>query len=242
MTTECPMAVAFTQDGTASLLYCGKWDCQHCKPFNAGKWAQIGKFAVAYGQSGRLPVVFWTLTLGSNYTTTEQGYKALPKLWDNFRKALQRTIGRFDYIAVVEEQPKRRKMPHFHVLAFAQIPAGYSKRRDPHKWIKDFGVKMGFGHQCKELPVDDYLVVVYLMKYLSKDGQGLPKNFRRVRTSTTLPRPPDQAKKPYIVRSFGEPIQDYLFRVEDISGRDIDDLLHDYQHTSILMHLEREPE
>lgn len=239
MSTDCPMAVAFTTDGKPALLFCGKWDCQHCRPFNAGKWAQVGKFAVAYGQAGRLPVSFWTFTLGSKYKSTADGYKALPRLWDNLRKTLQRYYGKFDYMAVVEEQPKKRKMPHFHVLAFCAIPAGYSKRRDPNKWIKDFGVKMGFGHQCEQKPVDDHLVVVYLVKYLSKDGQGMPANFRRMRLSHTFPRPPEQARQPYIVRSFGELIQDYLLRVADTTGRAIDDLYTDYNGANAVVNSER---
>jgi len=233
------MMVAFTQDGKPALLYCGKWDCQHCRKINAGEWSRIGRFGVHYGQAGRVQIVFWTLTLGSKYKSTRDGYLALPKLWDAFRKAIQRAQGRFDYLAVVEEQPKKRKMPHFHVLAFARIPAGYSARKDPRKWIKDFGVRMGFGHQCTEKVVDSDRAAIYLSKYLSKDGQGMPKGFRRVRCSRSWPKPPDPPKKPYIVRSIGEQLQDYLMRVEENSGRKLDDLLTDYYHASTRMELER---
>lgn len=242
MPTECPMAVAFTQQGKPALLYCGKWDCPHCRPFNAGEWAQEARFAVAYGQAGRLPVIFLTLTLGSKYKSTRDGYKALPRLWDNFRKTIQRYYGRFDYLAVVEEQPKKRKMPHFHVLAFCRIPPGYSRRKDPNKWIKDFGVKMGFGHQCTQQEVTDWLAAIYIAKYLGKDGQGMPKGFRRVRVSRYFPRRPQQPKQPYFVRSIGELLQDYLMRVQDVTGLDLDDLLHAYQDTYTLMELERHPQ
>jgi len=235
MSTQCPMMVAFTQEGTPALLYCSKWDCPHCRIHNAGEWARVARYAVHYGQEGRKLIVFWTLTLGSNYKTTRDGYLALPRLWDNFRKTIQRIQGHFDYMAVVEEQPKKRKMPHFHVLAFASIPAGYSKRKDPHKWIKDFGVAMGFGHQCTEKVVDSEGAAMYIAKYLSKDGQGMPKGFRRVRCSRSWPKPVKQKKKPYLVRRIGEPIQDFLLRVEEKSGRDIDDLLQDYRSASTQM-------
>jgi len=231
--------VAFTQEGKAKLLYCSQWGCPNCRVTKSREWMRIARFGVHYGQAGRLPIVFWTLTLGSAYTNVVDGYKAIPRLWDTFRKEIQREQGRFDYLAFVEGQPKRSFMPHFHVLAFARVPSYYNERTDPRNNIKDFAAHVGFGYQSKEKIVDSDGAAYYVSKYVSKGSPDIPKGFRRVRCSRSWPKPPDDPKKPYLVRGVGEQITDFILRVEAISGRDADELVREYQDTRLRMEIER---
>lgn len=239
MPTECPLMVAFTQSGKPRMLYCGKWSCPNCRGHNAGEWARDGRYGVNRTVANRFTPVFWTLTLGTKYRTAKEGYQALPRLWDTFRKALQRAYGTFLYMAFVEGQAERNDMPHFHIIAYARVPAGFSKRRDKRKHIKDFAVAMGFGHQAKEIAITSDGAFWYIMKYVSKSTPSMPANFRRCRCSRGWKRAPRPVQKPFIVRSIGELIQDYLIRVQDISGRDLDDLLEEYQTASLQMELAR---
>lgn len=231
--------VAFTQEGQAKLLYCSQWSCPHCRVVKSREWRRIAQYGVHYGQEGRLPIVFWTLTLGSGYKTVTDGYRAMPRLWDTLRKEIQREQGRFDYLAFVEGQPKRSFMPHFHVLAFAHVPAYYNQRTDPRNNIKDFAAHVGFGYQSKEKLVDSDGAAYYVSKYVSKGCPDIPKGFRRVRCSRAWPKPVEQPKKPYIVRGIGEPIADYILRVEAISGKDVDLLVRAYQTARIHMEIQR---
>lgn len=181
----------------------------------------------------------WTLTMPDWYTKPEQAYKDLPKLWDTMRKEIQREQGKFAYLAVVEGQPHRSEMPHFHVITFGRVPVRYSKRKDRAKNIKDFAAHCGFGHQAKDEEITSGRAAAYVAKYITKDGKGMPKGFRRVRCSRNWLKQPKPELDPYIVRSIGEAIADYLIRVENTCGRPIDDLLTDYQTASTKLTLER---
>lgn len=233
------MMVAFTHGGQPRMLYCGKWSCKHCRAQNAKDCARDARYGITHGNKENFTPVFWTLTLGKPYYTAKQGYAALPRLWDALRKALQRAYGKICYLAFVEGQALRNGMPHFHVIIYARVPQGYSKRRDRSKWIKDFAVAMGFGHQAEEKPITSDGAAQYVAKYVSKSTPYMPKGFRRVRYSRNWVRAPRPVRQPYVVRSIGEPIEAYILRVEEISGRDVDDLIKDYQSASIQMQLER---
>jgi len=155
--------------------------------------------------------VCWTLTLGSQYKTRQQGYAALKKLWDSLRKVVQRKLlklpsnqgKKWTYLAFVEEQPKNRKMPHFHILT--NIAAPYR--------IKDFAVHNGFGHQATEKPVDSRKAAYYVTKYTSKGDPNMPKSFRRVRASQNWKKLPPYEGDKLIVKSKNEFLSDYLLRV-----------------------------
>lgn len=240
MSTVCPTMVAFTVDGVAKLVYCGKWACKICAKKNARKWSIIAYFACAAHMENNGVIYFWTFTMGSKYKRPAEAYKDFPRLWDNVRKAIQRHYKRFDFVAFVEGQPERSFMPHFHVITFQAMPKGNSTRKDPRKWIKDFAVRMGFGHQAFDEIVNSLQAAAYVTKYASKGCPEIPKNFRRCRSSRKWLRPPDKEHDAYIVRSVGEPIEEYLLRVEEASGVSIDKLVKDYQHADVNMRYERE--
>ena len=169
----------------------------------------------------------WTFTLGSKYKLPQQGYAALPKLWDNLRKVVQRWYARstgnkafrWVYMAFVEAQPKKRKMPHFHIIT--NVPVPYR--------IKDFAVHNGFGHQAKQDEITSKKAAYYVSKYVSKGDANMPKKFRRVRTSQAWAKLPPYAGNKLYVKSRSETITAFLIRVADATDRSIDDLWDQWQ-------------
>lgn len=226
---NCPLNVAFTQNGVARLLWCGKWSCPNCRAQLASKWARIAKYGVHKLEAQHGGSLFWTFTLGSGYTTVSEGYKALPRLWDNTRKYIERDQGKFLYLAFVEGQPHRNNMPHFHAIVFAHIPYEYNSRTDPRENIKDFAVARGFGHQAKEKLVSSSGAAKYVSDYANKGTPDIPVGFHRARCATKWPRPPEKKHPPYVVRARAEPIDEFLIRVQEASNRSLDDILADYQ-------------
>lgn len=236
---QCPMMVAFSQKGTARLLYCGRWSCSICRVSLAKEWARIAKYGVWKITEAGGECLFWTLTMGSEYTQLTQAYEALPRLWNTLRMAIERDQKRFFYLAFAEGQPQRDMMPHLHTLVFAHVPDVYNVRTDPRENIKDFAVACGFGHQAKEKLISSDGAARYVAKYASKDGTGMPKGFRRVRASRAWPRPPIKPFPPYIVRSYGEPISDYLLRVEATTPRTMDEIVEQYTMATYQLENER---
>lgn len=233
------MMVAFSSDAQAKLLYCGKWSCKICAKRNARMWSIHAYYGITAMGEKKAKVHFWTLTMGSNYVKPSEAYKEFPRLWDATRKAIQRYHKEFTFIAFVEGQPHRSYMPHFHVLTFQSIPEGYSKRTDPLMWIKDFGVHMGFGHQCEDAMVTSLRAAAYVTKYASKGCPEIPKGFRRVRCSRDWVKSPDKEYDPYYVRSVGERVEDYLMRVEEGTGVPIDTIAISYQKATVNLNYER---
>lgn len=214
---KCPTQKAFDHFGKVVNVYCGNWACPRCGKVNARLWAWRVRIHI---QSSEGRTYFWTLTLGSKYTTPEQGFKALPKLWDTFRKLIQRAIpGRWEYCAVVEGQPKRGYMPHFHIISLTKAP----------KRLKDLAVQAGFGHQAKEVAINGAQAASYVTKYSTKGGQAMPKGFRRVRVSQGWPKLPDYHGFPLLVKARNEFTSTYLMRVSDITGVDVDTLWERWQ-------------
>jgi hypothetical protein len=239
MKQQCPMAVAFSSEGQAKLLYCGKWSCKICAKRNSRIWSIHAYYGITAMADKSARVHFWTLTMGSQYARPAEAYKAFPRLWDATRKAIQRYHKEFTFIAFVEGQPKRSYMPHFHVLTFQSIPSGYSTRNDPLEWIKDFGAHMGFGWSNKDEMVTSLRAAGYVTKYASKGCPEIPKGFRRVRCSRNWVKSPDKAYDPYYVRSVGERIEDYLQRVEAGTGVPIDTIAQSYQKATLNLNYER---
>lgn len=197
---------------------CGQWSCPKCAKHLARMWAWRAKLQVNSSDKG--VYWFWTLTLRGKYKTPEQGFKALPKLWDTFRKIIQRSIrekklGRWTYLAFVEGQPKRQYMPHFHIL---------SSHKSPRR-LKDVAMQAGFGFEAKEKVVDGPKAMSYVAKYASKQSQATPKKFRRVRASRDWAKLPPFDGDPLFVKAKDETLANYLLRVNEATGIDMDTLL-----------------
>lgn len=237
--STCPLMVAFTQKGAPRLIYCGKWSCPRCARTNAKKWARIALHGVRNPPVRGKKAHFWTFTMPSSYTRPKQAYAAFPRLWDTLRKAIQREQKTFTFIAFVEGQPERSFMPHFHVITFNTIAKGNSKRLDPLKWIKDFAVRIGFGHQAYDEIITGRKAAAYVAKYASKGTPEIPKNFRRVRCSRNWRKPDADSKEPYLVRAAGEQVATYLHRVADVSGKPLQEIADAYQATVDTMTYER---
>jgi hypothetical protein len=173
---------------------------------------------------------FFTLTMARRYKTAEAAYADLPRLFDNFRKIVQRKIKKWHYVAFVEGQPQRGYMPHLHVISIERMP----------ERSKDLAVKAGFGYQtrrnlCPGETGDDPEHVTsngaaaYVSKHSSKQTPCTPPNFRRVRTSQHFAKLPPRPK--LLVKAADENVTDFLLRVESITGRSVDDLWADYEQT-----------
>lgn len=209
---KCPVFFAFNHKGECVAIPCGQWSCPYCAKRNAGKWAW--RVSLHIKKRGK-PAYFWTLTLRGKYKTAEQGYKALPKLWDAFRKIIQRYVGTWEYVAFVEGQPKRVGMPHFHIISMKKSP----------KRLKDLAMQAGFGYQAKEQRVNSAKAAWYVAKYASKTDPRIPKNFRRVRSSQRWHKLPEFKGHELYVKGRNESLTEYLIRVSDGTGKDIDNLL-----------------
>lgn len=219
--TKCPVFYAFDKSGKMVGVPCGLWTCPHCAKHLARMWAWRAKIQV--NNAGE-PYFFWTLTLRGKYLTPEQGFKALPRLWDTFRKIVQRLLkrkskGKWSYLAFVEGQPQRQYMPHFHIL---------SSQKSPIR-LKDIAMQAGFGYQAKEKRLNGLQAAAYVAKYASKQSDKTPKKFRRVRASRDWAKLPDYDGEPLFVKARDETLTNYLLRVHDATGVDMDTLLERWQ-------------
>lgn len=208
----CPSLYAFGEDGNLYAVQCGQWSCPNCAKYLARLWAWRCRLHV---EAASTPAYFWTFTLRGKFRTPEKGYVALPGLWDNLRKRIQRRLGTWQYCAFVEGQPQRDWMPHFHVI---------SMRKSPYR-IKDLAMDCGFGFEAYERPINSQKAANYCAKYASKINPATPKGFRRVRASRDWAKLPEFAGDPLLVKSRKEFLSDYLFRVHMVSGVPMDDLL-----------------
>jgi len=208
MTRACPVMRAFNTKGKIVNVYCGSWACEQCAKRIASQWAWRVRIHI---QEREGKWYFWTLTLSSQYVTAAKGFAALPALWDNLRKTMQRKHPKWEYCAFVEGQPNRSYMPHFHVISSVKA----------HIRIKDLAVHVGFGYQAKEKLVDGPQAGAYVAKYATKQSPNTPKNFRRVRTSRGWSKLPILDGAQLIVKSRNEHEWQYLLRVHDITGIDM---------------------
>lgn len=209
---DCPALVAFNSRGIVVGVKCGLWSCPTCRQHNSRMWAWRARLQIE--NDNKTTYYFWTFTLGSAYKTAKAGFRAIPKLWDNIRRAVQKREKGWIYLAFVEGQGRRGNMPHFHVLS--NKPAPYR--------IKDFAVHNGFGYQAKEKPVESIEAAGYVSKYVSKGMPDAPRNFRRCRPSQKWAKLPPYEGDPLLVKSRKESLTDYLLRVNQASGVDIDEL------------------
>lgn len=214
--TKCPAFYAFNKQGKLIAVPCGLWTCKRCAKHLARMWSWRAKIQVQQAQE---PYYFWTLTLRGKYHTPEQAFKALPRLWDTFRKIIQRLLKRkkdekWSYLAFVEGQPKRQYMPHFHILSSHKSP----------KRLKDLAMQAGFGYQAKEVRLNSLQAAAYVAKYASKQSDRTPKKFRRVRASRDWAKLPEYEGEPLLVKAKDETLFAYLWRVHEETGVELDTL------------------
>lgn len=216
MTKKCPVMKAFNIKGEIVNVYCGTWDCKRCGKVNAQMWAWRVRIQIEIAPG---TTYFWTLTLGAKYRNSKEGFAALNKLWDTFRKMVQRRVGKWTYCAFVEGQPKRGDMPHFHIISLQKAPFR----------LKDMAAKAGFGYMAKEKPITSKKAANYVAKYTTKGFENAPKRFRRVRTSRDWSKLPDFQGDPLLVKGNKENLTDYLLRVANETDVAIDTLLDRWQ-------------
>jgi len=210
---QCPAFYAFDGEGNLHAIQCGQWSCPTCAKTLARLWAWRCRLHL---EASGGEAWFWTLTLRGKFHTAAQGYNALPSLWDNLRKRVQRAHKTWSYCAFVEGQPQRDYMPHFHVISMQQAPMR----------LKDLAMECGFGYQAKATIVNSGKAANYCAKYASKTNPATPKGFRRVRSSRDWAKLPDYDGDPLLVKGRQELLSDFLLRVHWISGVPVDDLLY----------------
>lgn len=209
----CPSFYAFDTEGNLHAVQCGQWSCPTCAKTLARLWAWRCRLHV---ENSGGEAYFWTLTLRGKYHTPSQGYKALPHLWDNLRKRIQRQQARWSYCAFVEGQPQRDYMPHFHVISLSKAPVR----------LKDLAHECGFGYQASEKYINSAAAANYCAKYASKTNPATPKGFRRVRASRDWAKLPEYEGDPLLVMAKSEFLSDYLIRVHSVTGVPLDELLY----------------
>jgi hypothetical protein len=162
-----------------------------------------------------------TLTLGRGYHNPTDSYKALRKLWDRLRVAINRSGSgsKWAYAAFVEGQQNRQNMPHFHIIMDVQPPAKRNKKGQITKHaLHDWAHKMGWGFECDLGEVTSDKAASYVAKYVSKGSSVIPKGFRRVRVSqgwTKLPK--DPARRLLVIQK-KESVVEFIVRVSEVTG------------------------
>lgn len=193
---------AFNSEGFVIAMACNSWSCPDCAPLLAWRWSRRIKFGISLLPSRNAS--FWTLTLPAWVSAPSVGYRIIPQRFDALRKAVQRTVGIWDYAAFVEEHPHRNYIPHFHIVSAVASPIR----------LKDLAVHCGFGYQAKEVLINGPMAASYVSKYVSKQGRQMPRYFRRVRISQGWPRLPDpEYATPVYPKARGESVAEYLVRM-----------------------------
>jgi hypothetical protein len=213
--------------GKAKLIYCGQWSCERCAKRQARRWAnRIRKHMALSTSNGGAAWFMLTLTLGGSEREVEPAYRKLKKLWNRLRMAINRQVsGKWQYAAFVEGQPKRKSMPHFHIIIDI-IPKQMlnKKGKVTQHNVHNMAHKYGWGFEADFGVISDEKAAWYVSKYVSKGAAVIPRGFRRVRTSqhwTPFDRDPE---KRLIVRRSGEALPDYLIRVQEFANVPLDDL------------------
>lgn len=243
---ECVGFKAFLENGEIVTVFCGQWKCKRCSKKNAQRWAiRVIQHITALEREAseatkrtgakheRREFRFWTLTLRPSIKTAKQGYDVLPRLWDNFRKAMQRAYGDplWQYIAFVEAHPKRGFIPHFHIITSLPVPRVRVPRKDKNGKVyfrllrlKDFAYKCGFGFEAYDKVITGRKAANYVAKYASKGSDEIPKGFRRVRPSKHWRKLEKLDRPKLLVKAAKETNYAYIERVHNASSVDIEDL------------------
>jgi hypothetical protein len=129
-------------------------------------------------------------------------------------------------MAFVEAHPKRSDIPHFHVLSLAPAFVVGSHKDNP---LKDLAWQTGWGYMATEEEVKGWKAAWYVAKYASKTDPSIPRGFRRCRTSRDWTKIPSVDLPSYMVKSQKEHLAEYLLRVEEGTGVDVDLLYQRYK-------------
>jgi len=219
MRSKCPAGIrAFNGDGNVVLLACDQWKCESCRIALSYRWGLRVRYGMALWPGECFHV---TLTLPGQVKTPAFGFFVLKRAWDNYRKAMQRTVRKFDYAAFVELHPKRLGIAHFHIIALQGCP----------ERINDFAHHAGFGFKATQDPVEGWKAAWYVAKYTSKQGDQMPKGFRRVRLSRRWPKLPDPIYDvPIYPPAKNEELDRYIQRIHRKTGVGIPDLQARWQY------------
>jgi len=223
LVSQCPYGIGFNNDGKIAPLFCGKWSCETCRVDLAKQWAWRASLHINNVQP---QCYFWTLTLRSDVRTAVQGFTLLPKNWDSLRKTVSRKTGKWSYLAFVECHPNRTGIPHFHCLSLTPAPVVGAHISNP---IKDLAWQAGFGFMATEEIIQGWKAAWYVAKYASKHDPAIPRNFRRCRCSRDWAKLPDLVLPAFLVKSRSERLVDFLLRVEELTGVDVDKLYQRYR-------------
>lgn len=209
--SHCPYGIGFNDHGKAVPLYCGKWSCDTCRQTLAKQWAWRASLHI---NNQDKPAYFWTLTLRGSIHTAYQGFRVIPTAWDNLRKTMQRSTGKWTYLAFIECHPKRLSIPHFHALSLTPAPVVGKHKSNP---IKDLAYLSGFGYMATEELVQGWKAAWYVAKYASKHDPAIPRNFRRCRCSRDWAKLPKIDLPAYLVKGKSEHLWEFCLRVADIT-------------------------
>jgi hypothetical protein len=191
----------FDRAGDVIWVPCNQWKCETCQRTLAQQWAKRVRYGIALWPGD---AYMWTLTLPGWIDHPALGFRLLPRRWQNLSQTVRRNCEEFHYAAFVELHPYRRNIPHFHIVSLVKAP----------KRLKDMAVHAGFGHQAKETLISGKQAAYYVTKYASKQGRGMPKGFRRVRTSQGWPKLPEPFIWPEVIYfKAREGLVDYFRRV-----------------------------
>jgi len=200
--SECPTGIrAFNDAGQVVRLSCNQWKCPYCSHVLAWRWSCRVRYGI---DLWNLDTFHWTLTLPGEIYSSNFAFKVLKSAWDNLRKQCQRKLPYFHYASFVEIHPHRSGIAHLHVVTMHWCPGR----------IKDFAHHAGFGYEATETTISGMRAALYVAKYTSKQGQGMPRRFRRVRLSQSWPKLPKTVPEMRVFPPLPrESIWDYLVRV-----------------------------
>ena len=224
----CSYIRAFDINAKFCAIGCGMWTCESCREYLSYKLKQRIQLGLTT-LTGNWQFITFTQpgVIGGHELTVEDAYRLLPQQWDKYRNLVRNALGgSWEYIAVVEGQPKRGFMPHFHIISNRTMPDRFAWRKGKtgkllKTDIKDIAVHCGFGYQanCQTIDLSDPdKVATYASKmgrYLSKDSAHAepPKGFRRIRASRNWPDITPGIQKQLLLRKKNESLPDYLIRV-----------------------------
>lgn len=222
LSTACPHGLrAFNASGDVVRLACDQWKCDSCRKVLSYHWATRVRYGLALWDG---PKRHWTLTLSGKVRSPHFAFGILDECWDNLRKKMQRTFGRWNYAAFVELHPSRVGIAHFHVISLENSPAR----------LKDVAHHAGFGYQAKDTEIDGPQASFYVAKYTSKQGEDMPRGFRRVRLSHGWPDlPPATYEIPILLPGRREPLTAYFERVALAAHLTVPDCMARWEHREL---------
>lgn len=197
----CPTArKAFTLRNEIIMLRCKRWTCPYCQLVNAWEWSRNIRYGLALWPG---KAYMWTLTMPGWVKTSYEAYNWYPSCWSRLANNVRHNVGEFNYVAIIEGHPRRMGIPHFHVISTAKAPTR----------LKDMAAHAGFGFQAKEQEIDGPRAGFYVAKYLTKTPAGMPRGFRRIRTSRAWPRLPEDESETFFMPTKHERLDDFFLRV-----------------------------